>query len=323
MVAAILANPRYTGWQVWNRQRTDLDLVDRGNTGLGHKQVQRWNLPQGWVISRKPAHPALVSEADFITAQDATAPCGSVGLAVRRYLLAGLLACDQCGRRRESAWSNGKPGYRCRYGHTSATRPNPGRPKNAYVREDQILPHLAAIAILLACDDQARGGDSVQLTTPCSSSKPTGSRDPADRNSACESSGAAARASVPGHPVRTSQLLPCSCPRRIWARHPRTRSFASRYCHDHPPPRHDLRPAVPRIVIDLGYAGTYRHVTWPSVRGVHAHCRLRWRPGITPGITRGWARLIPAVIRVRTSWRSFRQAGRRPCCGPGTGSLRR
>ena len=283
MVAAILANPRYTGRPVWNRQRTDLDLVDRGNTGLGHKQVQRWNLPQGWVISRKPAHPALVSEADFITAQDATAPCGSVGLAVRRYLLAGLLACDQCGRRRESAWSNGKLGYRCRYGHTSATRPNPGRPKNAYVREDQILPHLAAIAILLACDDQAKGGDSVQLTTPYSSSKPTGSRDPADRNSACESSGAAARASVPGHPVRTSQLLPCSGPRRIGARHPRTRPFASRYCHDHSPPRHDLRPAIPRIVIDLGYAGTYRHVTCPPVRGVHAHCRLRWRPGITRG----------------------------------------
>src|SRR6266849_5859597 len=26
-VAAILANPRYTGRQVWNRQRTDFDLV--------------------------------------------------------------------------------------------------------------------------------------------------------------------------------------------------------------------------------------------------------------------------------------------------------
>ena len=73
-VAAILANPRYTGRQVWNRQRTDFDLVDPANTGLGHKQVQRWNLPEGWVISRRPSHPALVSEADFIAAQDATAP---------------------------------------------------------------------------------------------------------------------------------------------------------------------------------------------------------------------------------------------------------
>jgi len=43
-VAAILANPRYTGRQVWNRQRTDFDLVDPANTGLGHTQVQRWNL---------------------------------------------------------------------------------------------------------------------------------------------------------------------------------------------------------------------------------------------------------------------------------------
>ena len=36
-VAAILANPRYTGRQVRNRQRTDFDLVDPANTGLGHR----------------------------------------------------------------------------------------------------------------------------------------------------------------------------------------------------------------------------------------------------------------------------------------------
>jgi site-specific DNA recombinase len=34
-VPAILANPRYTGRQVWNRQRTDFDLADPANTGLG------------------------------------------------------------------------------------------------------------------------------------------------------------------------------------------------------------------------------------------------------------------------------------------------
>jgi hypothetical protein len=28
-------------------QRTDFDLVDLANTGLGHRQVQRRNLPQG------------------------------------------------------------------------------------------------------------------------------------------------------------------------------------------------------------------------------------------------------------------------------------
>ncbi len=163
-VAAILANPRYTGRQVWNRQRTDFDLIDPANTALGHKQVQRWNLPEGWVISKHPAHPALVSEADFIAAQDTTAPRGPAGPAVRRYLLAGLLACGTCGRRLESAWSNGKPAYRCRHGYTSATRPEPGRPKNTYVREDQILPHLAAAAIILACSSQPNGDGTRQLS---------------------------------------------------------------------------------------------------------------------------------------------------------------
>jgi site-specific DNA recombinase len=40
-VATILANPRYTGRQVWNRQRTDRDLADPADVNLGHKQVQR------------------------------------------------------------------------------------------------------------------------------------------------------------------------------------------------------------------------------------------------------------------------------------------
>ncbi len=155
-VAAILANPRYTGRQVWNRQRTDQDLVDPANTGLGHRQVQRWNLPAGWVISARPAHPALISEADYIAAQEASAPRGPAGPAARRYLLAGLLRCGTCGRRLESSWSNGRPAYRCRHGYTSATRPDPRRPKNLDLREDQILPRLAALAIVLAGQDQAQ-----------------------------------------------------------------------------------------------------------------------------------------------------------------------
>jgi site-specific DNA recombinase len=31
----------------------------------------------------------------------------------------------------------GKAAYRCRHGHTGAAAPDPGRPKNAYVREDR------------------------------------------------------------------------------------------------------------------------------------------------------------------------------------------
>jgi hypothetical protein len=151
-VTTILSNPRYTGRQVWNRQRTDTELADPGNVTLGHKSVQRWNLPDGWVISNRPAHPALVSETDFIAAQSVNAahgPAPSDGPLLRRYLLAGLLACGVCGRRMESAWSNGKPAYRCRHGRTSAMAPDPARPKNTYVREDRLLPHLPALHLLL------------------------------------------------------------------------------------------------------------------------------------------------------------------------------
>src|SRR5271156_6732947 len=123
-VTSILANPRYTGRQVWNQQRTDFDLVDPANTALGHKQVQRWNLPEGWVISKHPAHLALVSEADFIAAQETSAPRGPAGQAARRYLLAGLLACGRCGRRLEAERSNAKPAYQGRHRPNRATRPD-------------------------------------------------------------------------------------------------------------------------------------------------------------------------------------------------------
>ena len=154
-VTTILANPRYTGHQVWNRQRTDKDLADPADVSLGHKSVQRWNLPDGWVISRRPAHAALVSEADYIAAQDVNAargpsPCADPGeVEKRRYLLAELLKCGVCGRRMESAWSNGKPAYRCRHGRTTASAPAPDRPKKAHVREALITPHLAALHLLL------------------------------------------------------------------------------------------------------------------------------------------------------------------------------
>jgi hypothetical protein len=66
---------------------------------------------------------------------------------------------------RESAWSNGKSSYRCRHSHTSATHPDPRRPKNAYIREAQILPHLAALAILLGGAQKLPRGTR-QVTAP-------------------------------------------------------------------------------------------------------------------------------------------------------------
>jgi site-specific DNA recombinase len=155
-VRAILANPRYTGRQVWNRQPTAMDLIDPANTGLGHRQVQQRGLPEGWVISARPAHPALVSEADFTAVQGIRAARQGTDSA-RRYRLAGLLRCGICGRRAESCWSNGRPAYRCRHGHSSASAPDPGRPGNLYIREDRILPHLPALHLLLTGAGPAAG----------------------------------------------------------------------------------------------------------------------------------------------------------------------
>jgi site-specific DNA recombinase len=62
-VAAILANPRYTGRQVWNRQRADRECTQDELPGL--MQVRRLGAGTQWAISAKPAHPGLVSEHDF------------------------------------------------------------------------------------------------------------------------------------------------------------------------------------------------------------------------------------------------------------------
>ncbi len=156
-VRAVLANPRYTGHQVWNRQPTSHDLIDPANTGLGHRQAQRWAQPDGWIISTRPSHPALVSEEDFIKVQGIRAERGAGTADGRRYLLAGLLRCGICGRRLESCWANNRPAYRCRHGHSSATTPDPARPKNLYLREDNILPHLPALHALLTGAEPATG----------------------------------------------------------------------------------------------------------------------------------------------------------------------
>jgi len=86
-VASILANPRYTGRQIWNRQSTDL-AARSGRVGR-RRAVQRWNPSRDWVISKVIAHPALVSERDFIAVQAVRAVRPTQDGCTRRYPLAG------------------------------------------------------------------------------------------------------------------------------------------------------------------------------------------------------------------------------------------
>lgn len=163
-VAAILANPRYTGRQVWNRQGRDHE-AQRGRQRRG--PVHRWNPVRDWVISKQIVHPPLVTEQDFVAAQAIRAARPTGDGTTRVYRLAGLVRCRPCGRRMDAHWVNNRAGYRCRHGYTSAQRAVPERAKNLYVREDHILASLPAHLAVLELDDELgseeRGsGDSGQ-----------------------------------------------------------------------------------------------------------------------------------------------------------------
>ncbi|WP_233605792.1 recombinase family protein [Micromonospora sp. Llam0] len=152
-VAAILANPRYTGRQVWNRQRLDRDPVEAVDGQRRYAEVHRWNQARDWVISEKVVHPPLVGEEDFVAAQAVRVVRAAEDGSVRIYLLAGLLRCGLCGRRMDAHWVNDRPGYRCRHGHTSAQQRVRGHPKNLYVREDHLLDSLANQLAGMTCEN--------------------------------------------------------------------------------------------------------------------------------------------------------------------------
>ncbi len=54
-IRAILTNPRYTGRQVWNRQRKDEVLIDVHDVALGHTTKMRWNEQGKWIYCEEIA----------------------------------------------------------------------------------------------------------------------------------------------------------------------------------------------------------------------------------------------------------------------------
>ncbi|WP_406673909.1 recombinase family protein [Nonomuraea sp. N2-4H] len=147
-VRAILTNPRYTGYQVWNRQRKDEVLIDIDDVGLGHTTKLRWNPQDKWIWSDAPAHPPIVSREDFEAVQEALASRGHryTDKTVRRsrhyYQLRSLLRCGICGRRMQGEWNNEMPYYRCRFPQEYALANHVTHPRNVYVRERDITPKL-------------------------------------------------------------------------------------------------------------------------------------------------------------------------------------
>jgi Recombinase len=117
-VAAILGNPRYTGHQVWNRQRKDEVLLDVHDVALGFTTKQRWNQAGDWIWSEQPTHEPLIDTTTFERAQALRRTrVAHAQRAPRRtprpYLLRGLLYCGICHRRMQGSWNNDAAYYRC------------------------------------------------------------------------------------------------------------------------------------------------------------------------------------------------------------------
>ena len=147
-VRAILRNPRYTGRQVWNKQRKDEILLDVNDVARGYETRLRWNDTGQWVWSESIAQEPLVSVEDFEAAQAIMADAGRARRSSREvhqriahsYILRGRLYCGYCGRRMQGQYSNHAPYYRCRYPKEYALASHVRHPGNVYLREADILP---------------------------------------------------------------------------------------------------------------------------------------------------------------------------------------
>lgn len=104
------------------------------------------------MVSAAAAHP-LVTEAQFVAAQQVRAARPPGDGEKRRHLLSGLVRCAVCGRRLNSHWVHGRAGYRCRHGRNSARPPALDESKIVYVHEDLLVREL--LSRLLPDQDEA------------------------------------------------------------------------------------------------------------------------------------------------------------------------
>ena len=143
-----MTNPRYTGRQVWNKQRKDEILLDVDDVAAGYETRMRWNQASSWVWSDIIAHEPLIFAEDFQAAQALMADAGrsrrrsreAHQRVIRPYVLRGRLYCGYCGRRMQGQYSNQAPYYRCRYPKEYALASHVRHPGNVYLREADVLP---------------------------------------------------------------------------------------------------------------------------------------------------------------------------------------
>ena len=147
-VRAILLNPRYTGRQVWNKQRKDEILIDVNDVALGHITRQRWNDHDRWIYSDQPVQPLIIDDDTFAQAQQLLAAKNDRQIvkrphaSPRPYVLRGLLYCGICERRMQGTWNNHQTYYRCMFPSQYALANKIDHPRTVYLREIEVLPKL-------------------------------------------------------------------------------------------------------------------------------------------------------------------------------------
>ncbi len=160
-VAAILANPKYTGHMVYGRTRTQ--------GGRRGRKVP----PDQWLWSPEPSHPAIITRPLWDAAQTAGQAHGNtrdpgqpLAAAKYNYPLRGIIFCRECRRRMTGHRKTGRPGARVLTYY--ACTHNPANPRHATARPDhpvtvQVREELMQACIAQFFDERIFGPERRQL----------------------------------------------------------------------------------------------------------------------------------------------------------------
>ena len=131
----VLRNPKYTGFQVWNRRARK-------------KGSNRLNPSESWIWSDEPAHPAMVSREEYQRVQDravanersrqARTDDDMKATQPRDYLYRGLLRCGICGLR---MWGNHRRSstyYSCQPSHQRSAKIPADHPRSVYLNQARL-----------------------------------------------------------------------------------------------------------------------------------------------------------------------------------------
>jgi hypothetical protein len=170
-VRAIIANARYTGHEVWGRQRRDYELVDPNAPADGHVRRMRWNDPEHWTWSPEPIHEPLVSRVDWERVQQISTSQPRIRRTNEtKYLLRGRIRCSACGRRMTGT----NQGHNRRYYRCELRRSRPGatsdHPVDVYVRENALVDALDRWLDELFAPENAT--DTAQLIVDAAANEP-------------------------------------------------------------------------------------------------------------------------------------------------------